>query len=161
MVTWVRVGHVSAQTHKESYRDRCSYDNRCSQWETVVIVNILYGTDKLQTGGYFRIIFIWKKSRGEQDWTTTGKNVWTACHMVRVGTYSKHDEENCSQFNENSLEFFKVLPPSIWTERDRHRRGQRAANQRDLLLYWDRWHSPSPWETLLLLESFSRLGRSW
>lgn len=61
MVTWVRVGHVSAQTHKESYRDRCSYDNRCSQWETVVIVNILYGTDKLQTGGYFRIIFIWKK----------------------------------------------------------------------------------------------------
>lgn len=128
----------------------------------VTIVNVIYDADKLQTGGYFRIIFIWKEIMEKR---TGLNNHWeAACHMVRAEMHSKHGEENCSQFNENSLEFFKVLPLSIWTERDRHRRGQRAANQRDLLLDWDRWHSPSPWETFCFYLNLSQdsegLGKS-
>lgn len=133
----------------------------------VAIVNIIYDTDKLKTGGYFRIIFIWEKIMEKRR---TGLNSrWEEC-LNSIVTWSgwKRTVNMMKKIAPNStrivLEFFKVLPLSIWTERDRHRRGQRAANQRDLPLDWDRWHSPSPWETFCFYLNLSQdsegLGKS-
>lgn len=163
-VTGDRLGHVMAQTLKEGYRDRCSHNNRYSQWERFTIVNVIYDADKLQTGGYFRIIFIWKEI---METRRAGLNnhwevAWAACHVVRVELRRKHDEENLFPIQREQSRIFQSASPE---HMDRKRQAQEgpvgSESKRSAVRLRPVTFPLSLGDFLLLLESFPRLRRSW